>query len=347
MSKNKSNQKKTFNNGDGCGTIGMVYRVKKWRRRLILIILSAALLTILMCYPNGTARENLLEGDAKSQLISQLQMEAYRNEIEEQIREKAGEEEERASQEASAEKEPAVTEEVKELRKTTKDSTDAVNESTAVVKRAYLTFDDGPSPNTDRILDILDEYNVKGNFFVIGRFAEGYKEQYNRILREGHVLGMHSYSHIYTEVYESTDSFTADLNHVQYVIYSITGYTPSIYRFPGGSSNDISAIDMNEFIDILDKRGIVYYDWNVNSGDAETATLPRDQIIDNVFNGINGLENAQERNEVMILFHDLKEKTTTVEALPTIIEGLQAQGYVIAPIDDYTKLIQHPNIKNE
>ena len=345
MSKNKSNQKKTFNNGDGCGTIGMVYRVKKWRRRLIMAALFAALLTILMCYPGGSARENLLEGDAKSRLISQLQMEAYRNEIEEQIREKALMEEREAA-EADSVKEPAVTEEVEELRQTTKDSADAVNESTAVVKRAYLTFDDGPSPNTDRILDILDEYNVKGNFFVIGRFAEGYKEQYNRILKEGHVLGMHSYSHIYTEVYESPDSFTADLNHVQYVIYSITGYTPSIYRFPGGSSNDISTIDMKEFIDILDKRGIVYYDWNVNSGDAETATLPKESIINNVFDGINGLENAQERNEVMILFHDLKEKTTTVEALPAIIEGLQAQGYVIAPIDDYTRLIQHPKTNN-
>jgi peptidoglycan/xylan/chitin deacetylase (PgdA/CDA1 family) len=158
-------------------------------------------------------------------------------------------------------------------------------------------------------------------------------------------MGMHSYSHIYTEVYESPDAFTADLNHVQYVIYSITGYTPNIYRFPGGSSNDISTIDMKEFIDILDKRGITYYDWNVNSGDAENARLAKEQIINNVFDGINGLESAEERNEVMILFHDLKEKTTTVEALPAIIEGLQAQGYVIAPIDDYTKLIQHPNMK--
>jgi peptidoglycan/xylan/chitin deacetylase (PgdA/CDA1 family) len=320
----------------------MVYRVKKLHKRLIRVLLIAFLLTILICYPNGSARESLMDGDAKSLLISQLQMEAYRNELEEQ-RDRALEEAKlKDAEEALADKEPAVSEEVLELRKTTEDSAAAVKESTAVVKRAYLTFDDGPSPNTDKILDILDEYNVKGNFFVIGRFAEGYREQYNRILREGHILGMHSFSHIYTEVYESADSFTADLNHVQYVIYSITGYTPMIYRFPGGSSNDISTIDMREFIDILDKRGIVYYDWNVNSGDAETARLPKEQIINNVFDGINGLENAEERSEVMILFHDLKEKTTTVEALPAIIEGLQAQGYVIAPIDENTKLIQHP-----
>ena len=58
-----------------------------------------------------------------------------------------------------------------------------------------------------------------------------------------------------------------------------------------------------------------------------------------------GLDSPEERNEIMILFHDLSEKTTTVDALPAIIEGLQAQGYVIAPIDDYTKPIQHENIR--
>lgn len=346
MSKNKSKQKKTFNNGDGCGTIEMVYRVKKWRKRIIAVSVMAVFLTIALCYPNGSARESLMDGDAKSLLISQLQLEAYRNLADEQVKEAAEENKGQDAPEGSAEDtEPAVSEEVEELRKSAEESSDSVKDSTAAVKRAYLTFDDGPSPNTDKILDILDEYNVKGNFFVIGRFAEGYKEQYNRIIREGHVLGMHSFSHIYTEVYESVDSFTADLNHVQYVIYSITGYTPTIYRFPGGSSNNISTIDMKEFIDILDKRGIVYYDWNVNSGDAETAKLPKEQIINNVFEGINGLESAEERNEVMILFHDLKEKTTTVEALPVIIEGLQAQGYIIVPIGDYTKLIQYPNIK--
>ena len=345
MSKNKSKQKKTFNNGDDCGTIGMVYRVKVLRKRFIAVFVIAVILTLILCYPNGNARESVMDGDAKSLLISQLQLEAYRNFAEEQEEAAAADKAQGDASEASGENKPVVSEEIEELRKTTEESSESVKDSTVSVKRAYLTFDDGPSPNTDKILDILDEYNVKGNFFVIGRFAEGYKEQYNRILREGHGLGMHSFSHIYTEVYESPDSFTADLNHVQYVIYSITGYTPDIYRFPGGSSNDISTIDMKEFIDILDKRGIVYYDWNVNSGDAESVRLPKEQIINNVFDGINGLDSAEDRNEVMILFHDLKEKTTTVEALPVIIEGLQAQGYIIVPIDDYTKPIQHPDVK--
>jgi peptidoglycan/xylan/chitin deacetylase (PgdA/CDA1 family) len=191
-------------------------------------------------------------------------------------------------------------------------------------------------------LDILDQYNVKGNFFVIGRFSDAYKDQYKRILKEGHVLGMHSYSHIYAEVYESVESFSADLNHVQYILYDITGFMPVIYRFPGGSNNEMAKADIKQFIDVLDKRGIVYYDWNVNSGDADASRISKQEIIDNVFNGINALETPEDRNEIMILFHDLSEKTTTVEALPVVIEGLQAQGYIIVPIDDYTTPIQYP-----
>ena len=312
----------------------MVYRVKRARVKILVALLLAVLLVFGLCYPgNNTSEKELIEA-SKGILITQLQMNAY-SERAMQLSKEA----------AASEEKPEVSKEVKDLKEASERREDDVKESTSAVKKAYLTFDDGPSANTDRILDVLEEYKVKGNFFVIGRFSDAYKPQYKRILDDGHVLGIHSYSHSYSEIYESKDSFIADLNHVQYVIYDITGYTPSIYRFPGGSSNMVSPVSMYEFIDILDKRGMVYYDWNVNSGDADASRLSKEQIIDNVFNGIDALETPEERNEVMILFHDLSEKTTTVEALPVIIEGLQAQGYIIAPIDDYTKPIHHPNIR--
>lgn len=334
MRKNKSNQKKSFNKHSDCGTIESVYRVKnKWLKAFV-VFLVAILLTFGLCYPLGNTSVSELDGISKNILISKLQMDVYNEEMERRLEEQA-----------ESIKEPEVSQEVKELKEAKDKRADDVKESTSAIKKAYLTFDDGPSANTDLILDILEQYNVKGNFFVIGRFSDAYKEQYRRILDDGHVMGMHSYSHSYNEIYESTDSFIADLNHVQYVIYEITGYTPSIYRFPGGSSNLVSPVSMYKFIEILDKRGIVYYDWNVNSGDADAARLEKQQIIDNVFDGIKALEDKEERNEIMILFHDLSEKTTTVDALPAIIEGLQAQGYVIAPIDDYTKPIRHENIR--
>ena len=330
MRKKKSNQKKSFNKHSGCGTIGLVLCARNKGIKLAVMFGGALLLSFLMCYPGNSSSSRRLDGDSKGLLISRLSMDSYNEEMQK-----------RAEAEAAQKAGPEVSSEVKELKEDSDKSAEDVKSSTQAVKKAYLTFDDGPSPNTDKILDILNGYNVKGNFFVIGRFSDAYKNEYRRIINEGHVMGMHSYSHIYTEVYESEESFTADLDHVQYVIYDITGFMPRLYRFPGGSNNEVAQVSMDGFKKVLNGRGIVYYDWNINSGDADQARLGKQEIIDNVFNGINALPTPEDRNEVMILFHDLAEKTTTVEALPAVIEGLQAQGYIILPIDDYTKPIQY------
>ena len=215
------------------------------------------------------------------------------------------------------------------------DNTESVR--TEWPKKVYLTFDDGPSPNTSKILDILKEYGVKGNFFVVGTQSKELRGMYRRILDEGHVLGMHSYSHKYSDIYSSVDAFTEDLDKITQLLYDETGVTPKLYRFPAGSKNDVSRTDMNELIRVLDARGITYYDWNVASGDATNPMLPTEQIIENSLSGIDRYE------EVMILFHDLSNKTSTVEALPSIIEALLERGIPIAPIDDTTMSIKHNN----
>ena len=202
-------------------------------------------------------------------------------------------------------------------------------------KKVYLTFDDGPSANTGKILDILDEYGVKGNFFVVGTDNPEMQKMYKRIVDEGHVLCMHSYSHKYNEIYSSVDAFTEDLDRIYSMLVDVTGVKPAYYRFPGGSSNSVSRIPMKEFIKVLDERGIKYFDWNVVAGDATNPMLPADKIIENSLCDLNEYE------EAMILFHDLSNKTSTVEALPKIIEVIQESGIPIAPIDDTTMTIQH------
>ena len=201
--------------------------------------------------------------------------------------------------------------------------------------KVYLTFDDGPSANTEKILDILDEYGVKGNFFVVGTDNADLRKMYKRIVDDGHVLCMHSYTHKYNEIYSSVDAFTKDLDKISSLLYDETGVRPKYYRFPGGSSNSISKIPMSEFIKVLDERGIRYFDWNVVAGDATNPMLPAEQIIENSLCDLNEYE------EAMILFHDLYNKTSTVEALPTIIEAIQASDIPIATIDDTTMTIQH------
>ncbi|MCR5302104.1 MAG: polysaccharide deacetylase [Lachnospiraceae bacterium] len=209
------------------------------------------------------------------------------------------------------------------------------NVNTVWPTKVYLTFDDGPSPNTGKILDILNKYGVKGNFFVVGTDNPDLQKMYKRIVDEGHVLCMHSYSHKYNEIYSSVDAFTKDLNKLGSLLNEVTGITPRYYRFPGGSSNSVSSIPIEKFIKVLDERGMKYYDWNIVSGDATNPMLPADRIYE------NSLADLNEYEEAMILFHDLANKTSTVEALPRIIEAIQSRNIPICPIDDTTMMIQH------
>lgn len=203
-------------------------------------------------------------------------------------------------------------------------------------KRIYLTFDDGPSSNTEAILDILKQYEVKATFFVTGRTDEQATALYQRIVAEGHTLGMHSYSHKYAEVYASKESFVKDLTELQEYLYEVTGVWSRYYRFPGGSSNTVSRAEMRELITYLDENDIAYFDWNVASGDAVPGQLPKDTIVSNCLNGI------QSQTDSVVLLHDVGEKDTTVAALPDIIAKARMQGNVcFLPITDDTPPIQH------
>ena len=203
-------------------------------------------------------------------------------------------------------------------------------------KKVYLTFDDGPSSNTDAILDILREYDVKATFFVVGKTDERSKAAYQRIVAEGHTLAMHSYSHNYSEVYASKESFINDLTSLQEYLYEVTGVWPRFYRFPGGSSNVVSQVDIQELIGWLEENGITYFDWNTASGDAVSEELSSETIVNNC------LANLDSQRRCMILMHDAQEKQTTVEALPEIISRVRRRGdaYFLSITDD-TVPIQH------
>lgn len=204
------------------------------------------------------------------------------------------------------------------------------------MRNVYLTFDDGPSAYTDEILDILKEYDVKATFFVVGKEGEKYEALYKRIVEEGHTLGMHSYSHKYSEIYASKENFAEDFIRIRDYLYDITGVESRFYRFPGGSSNTVSKIDMSNFIEYLEEQDVTYFDWNVSSGDASGGGVSAEQIIDNCAG------NVESFNNVVILMHDSQEKRTTVEALPSVIEKLLAyENTQIVPITDDTEPVQH------
>lgn len=201
-------------------------------------------------------------------------------------------------------------------------------------KVCYLTFDDGPSlTNTERILDILAEYDIKATFFVINHKGDEFDDLYRRIVREGHTIGIHSYSHDYKKIYESVDAFLADFNRISSKIEKLTGVKPNIFRFPGGSINTYNTDIYIPLAAEMLRRGYVYYDWNVGSGDAGYTYVSKKEICNNVLNGM------YKDGESIVLMHDSKDKNTTVEALPDIIEKLLSQGYKFKELDNDVKPI--------
>ena len=191
----------------------------------------------------------------------------------------------------------------------------------------YLTFDDGPSDNTLKILDILDAYGIKATFFVVGTAKTQYMPQ---IVNRGHAIGLHSTTHNYSSIYADVNSYLADIQGISDIVYNTTGIRSNIIRFPGGSSNGVSAKYspgiMTDLTQRMQSLGYSYYDWNVSSGDASAARVPAQTIVNNVLNAARG------KNSICVLMHDNGGKTTTVDALPDIIEGLDAMGFRFAPI---------------
>ena len=190
-----------------------------------------------------------------------------------------------------------------------------------------LSFDDGPSPNTDRVLETLDQYGVKATFFVVGTSAS-YAENQERIRRAavaGHAIGMHSWSHDMNKVYTSVESFLAEFSQLFELIHELTGVYPSVYRFPGGSVNGYNTAVRQEIIAEMARRGFVYFDWNVSAGDSTVTPGAVSALTENCLRGIGW-------DLVVMLSHDSAPRTTTAEALPAVIRAYQEAGYTFSTL---------------
>lgn len=209
-------------------------------------------------------------------------------------------------------------------------------------KKVYLTFDDGPSIYTNDILDILDEKNVKATFFVVYHEDEELWDEYSRIVEEGHTLGMHSYTHVYETIYASQEAFEEDVTMIHDFLYEQTGVDCTYYRFPGGSSNSVSNVDVQELMAYLDEEGYTYYDWNALSEDAVNMYLSPDELNENVMSYVRN-----NQGDTIVLLHDLENNPATMEGLADLIDMLIEEGYEICPIDENTIPVQHRTYEPE
>lgn len=200
----------------------------------------------------------------------------------------------------------------------------------------YLTFDDGPSPNTLKILDILKANDIQATFFVC---KTGYMPYLKNIAEAGHAIGLHSATHNYSRIYKSTDNFFSDIETLNNAVMEQIGLQLKLMRFPGGSSNTISkkysAGIMSKLTKEVSVRGYAYFDWNVSSGDADAALVPAAKIVKT----IKSQTGSQEK--VVVLMHDSAAKTTTVQALPEVIQFYRSKGYVFLPLGVNSPVVHH------
>ena len=208
-------------------------------------------------------------------------------------------------------------------------------------KKVYLTFDDGPGSQTGEILDILKKNHVKATFFVTGKEDASSKKVYQRIVKEGHTLAMHSYSHIQDVIYDSKEAFEKDLKQINRCLYEATGVRTKFYRFPGGSSTQNTSLPIQNFIDVLKKHHYLYLDWNVISPDINNANATKEQVVTGVMQGVDAYDTA------VVLMYDVADKPMTVKALPSIIKQIKAKNYELLSVDESMILIQHNNGNQE
>lgn len=204
--------------------------------------------------------------------------------------------------------------------------------------KIYLTFDDGPSYLTPKILDILDKEEIKATFFVTSNVYV-YSNVVSRAYNAGHTIALHTYSHDYSYIYSSVDNYFKDLQQVSDAVYSVTNHRSKITRFPGGSSNTISRNYNTGIMSILAEevvnRGYNYFDWNIDSNDAGSDIRNSNNIYNNVINHLS------HNSANIILMHDSSGHDATVEALDKIIDFGKSNGYTFSNLKEDMKAMRH------
>ncbi|MBQ6845027.1 MAG: polysaccharide deacetylase family protein [Agathobacter sp.] len=177
-----------------------------------------------------------------------------------------------------------------------------------------LTFDDGPSKHTERLLDMFANYGGKGTFFVVGNLIDNRQETLNRMVSEGHEIGGHSWDHRQLTKLSSED-MTNEIMNTRAKIYSLTGVDTTIMRPPYGSYND-------ETKRICAENGIVIINWSLDTLDWKYRDA--DKVYDAIM--------SQVKDGDIILCHDLHG--STVEAMERVIPDLIAQGYQLVTVSE-------------
>ncbi len=200
-------------------------------------------------------------------------------------------------------------------------------------KVVALTFDDGPNePYTSEILDILNQYNIKATFFVIGKNAEYYPEIVRQIYNSGNVVASHSYSHLGNLSIEDKQDVTGEIDNAQSTIYQIIGKYPHLFRPPHGYKGPI-------LLGELKKKQLAVVEWSDMTNDWKQPGVKK--IVQNIVKhakpgGIIVLHDGDKTN------HN-SSRMQEIEALPQIIDKLEAEGYKFITIPELLNVPAYNN----
>ncbi|MBB5338880.1 polysaccharide deacetylase family protein [Tunturiibacter gelidoferens] len=203
-------------------------------------------------------------------------------------------------------------------------------------KKVALSFDDGPDPEwTPKILDILKKYNVKGTFFMIGEVAEDYVGVMQRVFREGHEIGNHTWSH--PDISEiSNRQVDLELNLTERLFASKLGVQPLYFRPPYSIDQEPDTNDQAAPVEKIQGLGYVIVGNKIDTNDwDEHPRKSPQEITDSVFQQIEDMKTKPWNRGSVILLHDGGgDRSATIAALPVLIEALKAKGYQIVPVSE-------------
>lgn len=190
-----------------------------------------------------------------------------------------------------------------------------------------LTFDDGPHKKyTPEILDVLDKYNAKSTFFIVGENAEKNPAVIQRMYEEGHELAIHTYTH---PLRTTIPNLLKEIKQTHETIYGISGYSPTLFRPVEGQYTD-------GMIDAVAKEGykVVMWSWHQDTMDWKSPGI--NKIVNTVLKG------AKEGN--IVLFHDGGgDRGQTVKALEKILPKLEKQGYKFVTVSELLEVQKTTN----
>lgn len=194
-------------------------------------------------------------------------------------------------------------------------------------KVIYLTFDDGISKQvTENIVDILNSENVKGTFFLIGSTLADNKDCLNKIIKSGHSVGLHSYSHNRNKVYSSKENFVSEMKKCDDTLFELTGTRSTIIRFPFGTTNNSFKMT-KDWESYIHKNNFKIFDWNVDTNDGSN---PKNSSY-NIYKA-----SLSKKNTVILLMHSTNLNKNSALALKEVIKYYKEKGYTFKAIDAST-----------